>query len=380
MFATWKYDPKDNDVVLSTQALTFDPVTAKTTGTKACFLCRTKKLRCDGDRNGCQRCKSHGQECKYVDTARQQKKANSTKNLEHRERSKSSSSMTSLASSSRLPNAEQQQQQPEQQQEQRQECQKQQRKQQQDDFSWLLAQPPSIDFFAEHDLMHDSAVQSVPMACLGDVGAIADPSDIDADLSSSLLKTYSTLYPNFTLDKSLSIGADNEAEVAFKPHGSSSAPCDCLYRIVIVMDKLGVQDDCAMEESLNNLLILYKEALGNSTTMLDCVICTGRVENMLILAILMDKLARLSYQIVQITENSIHPTPILNLGDYKVDSAEEYAALIGSLLGVQLRRLQVLAQSLHQVSSHFHSETLEHRLTVCRGFVARSLDALRNCG
>jgi hypothetical protein len=379
MFATWKYDAKDNDVLSSAQTLSFDPITAKTTGTKACSLCRAKKLKCDGDRSGCQRCKTQGQECTYIDTIRHQRKSNTPRNLEHTETRKSVSSTASLTSSS-FPNAQHQQEQ-EQQQQQQQE-QQQQQQQEHDDLSWLMAQPPNMRVFTELELLDDGTLQHAPLTLIGDVGATADPSDIFVDLSSSMLNNSSSLHPSLLPQTSPLDVVDGEAETECKSHESSSAPCQCLYRVVMVMDKLGMQDDlqddCAMEKSVNNLLILHKEALSSITSMLGCAACTRRVENMLVLVMLMDKLARLCHRIVHITGDSTRPTPAVNLGDYKVDSAEEYAALVGSLLGVQLRRLQTLAQSLHHVSLRFHSETLEHRLTVCSGFVTRSLDALRN--
>ncbi|KAI2621576.1 hypothetical protein GGS21DRAFT_381193 [Xylaria nigripes] len=355
MFARWKYDPKDNDCGLSAQPLAFDPITAKTTSLKACTLCRAKKLKCNGERSGCQRCKAQGQECAYVDTVRQQRKSNVSKHREQAETRTSVSSPTSSASSHLLDTQLQQE--------------------RHDDFSWLMAQP--TDVFAEPDLLEDGSFQCVPWTLAGDIASTTESSDTFVGLSSSLPSKASSSYPSLISQSSPS---DDEPEFEFKSYGSSSAPCQCLHGVVVVMDKLCVQHECAMEKSPSSLLILHKEAQGNISTMLDCAACTKRVEYILILAILIDKLARLCYRIVHATGDWTRPIPVMSLGAYNVDTAEEYIALVGSLLGVQLRRLQILAQSVHRVSLRFNSETLEHRLTVCGGFVARSLEALRNFG
>lgn len=243
-----------------------------------------------------------------------------------------------------------------------------------------MAQQPNIGYFTDGDLPEDEILQSDSFSFLEDVDETADPSGIVVDLSASILNDCNSLHRSLLPPLSDFNVADKEPEDEFKPHEASSTPCQCLYRVVMVMDKLAVQDDGAVENWPNGVLTLIKEGLGNCTNMIGCATCTGRVENILALAILMDKLARLCHHIVQVTGDSTQPTPAMRLGDYKVDSAEEYGALIGSLLGVQLRRFQKLGQRLQQVSVRFHSETLEHRITVCSGFITESLDAVRNFG
>ncbi|KAI1145554.1 hypothetical protein F4825DRAFT_457374 [Nemania diffusa] len=356
MFATWKYDPKDNNSVMSAKALNFNPFAAKTIGKKSCSLCRAKKLKCSGERSGCHRCKTLNQVCNYVDTIWQQKRASkSSKNFENTETRKSVSSATS-STVSPLSNPQQQLQ-----------HQQQHQNQQHDDFSWLMAQP-NIGFATESDLIvEEGTLQHVPFSLGEDLGATVDPSGIVIDLSSPAINARTSPYRSIVPQPSLLGAVDDGGLVAeLRAPLSYPAPCQCLYRVVMVMDRLAVQDDCVTEKSLNSVLILAKDALGNSTNMLGCATCMARVENMLTLAILMDKLARLCRRIVHTTTaaDSTLRMPATCFGDYKVDSAEEYAALTRSLLGVQLRHLQTRAQSLHNVSLHFHSATLENRLIV----------------
>lgn len=245
-----------------------------------------------------------------------------------------------------------------------------------------MTQPPNNGFFGECDLPEHGALQHGPetLPNINNSNATADPSDIVMDLSMSILDNSSFLHGSLLPQGSLSDATNNDGEAGPNSHGSLSATCQCLYHVIMVTDKVDLQDDCTGEKSLNTLLVMHKEALCNITNMLSCASCTGRVENVMVLAILMDKLARLSHHVVHATGDLTRPTPTLSLGDYQVDSAEEYATLIRSLLGVQLRRLQTLAQSLHQVSLRFHSDKVTHRLILCGRFFNRSLDALRTFG
>ncbi|KAI0146310.1 hypothetical protein GGR57DRAFT_516754 [Xylariaceae sp. FL1272] len=363
MFTTWRYD---NDAGYLTQARTFDPTTAKTIGHSACSSCRAQKLKCNGERSGCQRCKAHDRVCSYGDTGRQKKLPSEAQESTGPPKA-ASSTASSISMSSPLPSAHQRQEEklqrrPEQQQEQQQD-----HEQEQDDLTWLMAQPHEIGFFAGSEFLEN-------------VGGITEPPDALLDLSSSMPDDDCSLHRNHLQQASQLEAMEDDSEETSKSYGLSSTACQCLYRVVIIMDKLDVPDDHALDKSLNDLLVLHKRALSNTSKMLECTTCTTKIENMMILAILLDRLARLCQRIVRVTGDPTHPTPTLSLGDYQVDSTEEYVALIHSLLGVQLRRLQGLAQGLKHVSLHFHSNMLSNRLGVCIGLVTASLDALRNVG
>lgn len=203
---------------------------------------------------------------------------------------------------------------------------------------------------------------------------MAPPPDIVMDLPSSVAYDYNTLYQSYPSHAAGLVSGGDEPET--KSLEASSARCQCLYRVVMVMDQLAEQDEKnALDKTLINLLILQKEALGLSTNMTGCTTCTRRVENMMVLAILLDKLARLCHRVVLVTGDSMHPMPptAMSLGDYPVDP-EEYVTLIRSLLRMQLLRLQALLKSLQHVS--MNSETLARRLAACLEHVAASLDIL----
>ncbi|KAM4060727.1 fungal zn(2)-Cys(6) binuclear cluster domain-containing protein [Hirsutella rhossiliensis] len=63
MFGTWKYDPETDEVQNLRRA--YDPITARSSQHQACNRCHEKKLKCSGDKNGCDRCASSGHVCVY---------------------------------------------------------------------------------------------------------------------------------------------------------------------------------------------------------------------------------------------------------------------------------------------------------------------------
>ncbi|KAI5919351.1 hypothetical protein F4810DRAFT_507384 [Camillea tinctor] len=76
MFNSWTFKANGS---LSERKRTFDPGTGKTVCPQACGHCRAKKLKCTGERSGCQRCRALSKECVYVPSARGQRGVNNRK-------------------------------------------------------------------------------------------------------------------------------------------------------------------------------------------------------------------------------------------------------------------------------------------------------------
>lgn len=389
MFTAWKFDPKDEHAVLQAQPIPFDPVTRRTSVVKACSSCRVRKLRCNGEKSGCQRCKAQGVECRYSDTGRRRRTGSSctsTINSKSLDVSDTQETLTNSANvapsevstSLSLSNEESQPPSTPQQERENPGSQEQLDLQHidQDDLSWLESHPTTIELFADVNMSDNDLVDIDGNPFVDNLSGRDDSPDIVLGLASS--STCMLLQDNFLPTLRPPYELTNDESESMISVSQSNTTCHCLYRVLMVIDKLSVQDDSTVENSVDDLLVLHKEALSNGTAILGCTVCIERVENMLVLAMLIDKLSRLCHRIVHAPIKT--PASSLSLGDYMVDSAEEYAVLISSLLGVQLRRLQTMAHRLHQISSRFQSDTLAHRLTVCSGCISRSLDKLRNMG
>ncbi|KAJ6781067.1 hypothetical protein PWT90_09757 [Aphanocladium album] len=63
MFATWKYD-RDTAEVQNIR-LAYDPISARSSQHQACDRCHEKKLKCSGEKDGCDRCISSSHACVY---------------------------------------------------------------------------------------------------------------------------------------------------------------------------------------------------------------------------------------------------------------------------------------------------------------------------
>ncbi|KEY70346.1 hypothetical protein S7711_06820 [Stachybotrys chartarum IBT 7711] len=85
MFNTWKYDPETDEVQSLRQA--FDPISARSSQHQACDRCHEKKLKCSGEKDGCDRCVAAQKLCEYTrsgtrSSRRGSKKPSSRRGLE----------------------------------------------------------------------------------------------------------------------------------------------------------------------------------------------------------------------------------------------------------------------------------------------------------
>ncbi|KAM5507753.1 hypothetical protein McanMca71_001021 [Microsporum canis] len=65
MFVTLRYGSDEGDEIRCVESTSKPPYEASPDPHFACNACRAKKLKCDGDKTGCQRCSSAGTECSY---------------------------------------------------------------------------------------------------------------------------------------------------------------------------------------------------------------------------------------------------------------------------------------------------------------------------
>ncbi|KAI2631795.1 hypothetical protein GGS21DRAFT_161500 [Xylaria nigripes] len=72
MFHSWTLKP---DGTISERPRMFDPGTGKTSCPQACDHCRLKKVKCTGEKSGCQRCRALSRACSYSQPSRAQVQA-----------------------------------------------------------------------------------------------------------------------------------------------------------------------------------------------------------------------------------------------------------------------------------------------------------------
>lgn len=334
---------KDDTVVYSAQGDSFDLINSRINCPKACDWCRDKKLKCSGELTGCQRCRARGHDCHYVNSTKKQKVSPPSNNFES---TKSRTPTTTLPASTSLPSPDQ------------------------------MEEPLQFNQLGEKGSSIDDLLAELPKPYDDFIWTMATPLDMSMDLP---LCDDETLYQDHSHPSSVVVvdsATTKSSGPGSIPSEPSSAHCQCLYGVMMMMDRLpGQHEKMCQDRTPTDLLTLQKEALVVGNTMAICSLCTGRVENIMALAILLDKLARLSHLVILATKRTIYPLPIMTLspGDYQLDT-EEYGELVRTLVRMQLVRLQALLKSLQDIS--FKSEALSRRLTTCIDLVSASLDAL----
>lgn len=90
------------------------------------------------------------------------------------------------------------------------------------------------------------------------------------------------------------------------PTTRTFAPCLCLHRVILIMDEIEVilgeaaasADNPASAYKIDVVLATHREALRHARTTLDCNECQRSIETMTILAFLVEKLARICHRMV----------------------------------------------------------------------------------
>ncbi|OAQ79730.1 fungal zn(2)-Cys(6) binuclear cluster domain-containing protein [Purpureocillium lilacinum] len=98
MFGTWKYDPETDQVQNLRRA--YDPITARSSQHQACNRCHEKKLKCSGDKDGCDRCAASGHTCEYSRSNSRKGRKGSVNSKEGRSHSREESGSPSSRASS----------------------------------------------------------------------------------------------------------------------------------------------------------------------------------------------------------------------------------------------------------------------------------------
>lgn len=193
-----------------------------------------------------------------------------------------------------------------------------------------------------------------------------------------------------------------------EPPGAAAAPaaqaaCQCLQRVVFLIDELETAQDTAAAR-LDAGLASHREALRHGEAMLLCGHCTARPENMTILTFLTDRLAGLCERIVdgylerllllggasgagaaedvsngkKNNNSSSGSRSGVFFGGYEVDSASEWELLVGNLIGLQLRALGGLMARVKEVANVIHCDTPWRKAVGTERRIAVLLDRLNS--
>lgn len=243
-------------------------------------------------------------------------------------------------------------------------------------------------FFNDHSSVDDSIIPYLDIGIdqsLIDSPVALDTIDhgrLDFSLDSSEFLFISSNMPIPGTSKSRRVSRSSSVNLIsdpFKPptppsatvsssEGFSRSACRCLQCVVFLMEELESRLSAAPAEGLDSLdsaLASNKEAVRYGESMLACLLCSARRENMTILTFLTDRLVVLCERIVatytelrsalvqqaQGRRNVLRPWEGISndmgyrkvfLGDYEIDSPVEWDILLRDLIRLQLSALSSL--------------------------------------
>lgn len=400
MFSTWKFQTTDNGAAeLSKQPQVFDPMTARTKGPQACMHCRAKKvgnivinhaayreilatnrtqIKCTGEETGCERCRTLVRKCVYAKGG-SGPKHRSTSSREKRRRRPSVQQSQAFPTPALTPEEEPLSSLID------------------EDFSWIECSDESI----QDTLINTEVDKSQSM--------IIDLTDWDtrtvmpsmglelAEPATPLEKTTTDIGLQYASDDSRSsIGAIKDVpewgghtfgivpdlELPSPSTTVSTEPCNCLRRVVLLMDEAKSLTNIDAR-AVDSTLATNKEALSHGRDMLACTTCVLRVEYMAILMFMLDEMVRLAQSITNLLQPQnqkmhVGRIKVISFGNYEVDSCEEYSIIVRGLLSLQLKELQSLTKRLREVSQQVHSNYMAKRLESTEAAITAMLQRCRS--
>ncbi|KAL9123065.1 MAG: hypothetical protein Q9187_000392 [Circinaria calcarea] len=172
-------------------------------------------------------------------------------------------------------------------------------------------------------------------------------------------------------NRAAQITQNAESMIPSSYHAHSS--CQCLQTLVLLLEETEYRSNAIDSAILDSALAYHKEALHRCNTMLRCLICTARSENMMLLAVVCEKLVAMCDRIAsRFLQHTWQPHVCFGskhgieerssrkgdecrrkvfFGNYEIDQREEWEHLIRVLIFLQLKRLGSLMAKIKMVTS-----------------------------
>jgi len=331
MFSSWKIGA-DGEPLQRPQV--FDPVTAKTKGPQACTHCRARKLKCTGEKDGCYRCKSLTRICQYTGGLGEGEKktveqAQETRDIRGDEAPSETAGTGIAAQVSHNPEGPKEPAVP-------------------------RLPPPGlvglVPWMATCPLLNNNAhnLSRGPTFSYSDIRAMPG---------------FSNPVPDLTSQSNLNFG---------EKYNEPILPCVCLNRMILLADGVNLLGNANID-AFDAALATHRDALKHSKYMLRCPSCTRRTQSLAMLTLISEKMGVLCQNIAansstQSSYGEEEDTARLNeyqnivLGNYAVESREEYGEIIRGLLRLQVRSLMLFVEELKQVAQRAGSDNMMRRL------------------
>ncbi|KAI0904514.1 hypothetical protein F4823DRAFT_205029 [Ustulina deusta] len=431
MFLSWKQSGEGNGATHTRLPIAFDPIKAKMQSPQACAGCRARKVKCIWDGGGCERCKASGRECIYEATnskggsgARRRSRHDGSGPGPGTKRPRTAALITTTTDESADPaeplptgrtvkpgdtTAEMDIVQPS------------GPSSDADDIDLLCMSSPSAEAIFVDSNMDTSMMDMMIDLEVDTTNSFNQTKDMALKISTELVPVHGVTLDDLFMEQwigepwssttrtNVSIPTPVSGCPSRSGHEqqlSDSNPCHCVRRLVILVDEIESIVHRNGLKSPDGALAAHKEAIGCGIKMMDCPACTSRVENMIILTLMVDKLVHICSQLAEAccaelqvncgwrsNTGSDRPpgttTPRLSLQSnteatsdslghqgpemgaispsrvYSVNSSVEYFFVMAGILRFQLLELFNLTQQLRIVAAPLASDAIGQRLKTC---------------
>ncbi|OQE04789.1 hypothetical protein PENVUL_c030G03366 [Penicillium vulpinum] len=220
------------------------------------------------------------------------------------------------------------------------------------DSDYPIAGNPQVpaDFFNSGYSMSESTVQQQPLPLVSN--SFTHPDLLPTPpLTHILAPTVSTIRSNEDI---VGITIDEQSS------------CSCVTSAVFLLDELqsSHHEGGPGGQSLDSILLIYREVLFLCNRMINCGSCQGKSENMMVLSMVIERLAILCGEVInafiaQREASSPEATPIpvlmmekqpLALGKYEIESGD-YEVIMGVLVTRRLSELESIIARMKMIGS-----------------------------
>ncbi|KAI0443232.1 hypothetical protein F4803DRAFT_330926 [Xylaria telfairii] len=181
------------------------------------------------------------------------------------------------------------------------------------------------------------------------------------------------------------ITGQHGSESNYWPHSQTRESCQCLQRVVFLLEEIESEAMDATVKELGPWLSRHKEALRCSEALLMCPLCQAKLEHMTILAFLIDKLIAMCDDVVSaylmtLTGSANHnmtgPKDGVWVGGFEIDSPDEWSAVVNTMLVMQVRGLETLIVQFKDLLRSIGGEGVRRKADATQGRISVLLGKL----
>ncbi|KAI0400177.1 hypothetical protein F4802DRAFT_506485 [Xylaria palmicola] len=167
-------------------------------------------------------------------------------------------------------------------------------------------------------------------------------------------------------------------------------PCQCLQRVVFLLEEIDAEAVNPSVKEIGSWLSRHKEALRCSEALLTCLLCQAKPEHMTILAFLTDRLIAMCEDVVAAYLSTLAGAAghghglagpkdgawLVWVGNFEIDSPQEWSAVVSTMLVMQLRALDGLMAQFRDLLRSIGGEGVRRKADATQGRVSALLEKL----